>query len=165
RAYELATPADKAGGDVIPWSLRVQAAADGSAVEYSSLSSFADPKGTSLSSEYIAERTGAPGTSGWSTHNITPATEPLPPYGFFSVIPAYMGEFSADLNHGVYRSYLPLEENSDVGGLPNLYPRDDLPSQGATQQHIITDPGYPLAATSAPLGPFYVGGSSDYSKL
>src|SRR4029077_8600967 len=98
RAYELATPADKAGGDVIPWSLRVQAAADGSAVEYSSLSSFADPKGTSLSSEYIAERTGAPGTSGWSTHNITPATEPLPPYGFFSVIPAYMGEFSADLN-------------------------------------------------------------------
>jgi hypothetical protein len=76
RAWEMVSPLDKGGGQVQgPGGSfgggTIQAAAGGSALTFSSLSSFgADAQGAPAASQYVARR----GAGGWATQNITPAT-------------------------------------------------------------------------------------------
>jgi hypothetical protein len=73
RAWEMVSPLDKNGGDILGEGQAggggvEQAAADGEALAYVAFVSFADPQGASIGSQYLATRHG---TEGWATHNIT----------------------------------------------------------------------------------------------
>jgi hypothetical protein len=166
RAYELASPADKGGGDVMPNSSRTRAAADGGAVNFTSLVALGDAHGATIGTEYIAERTGAAGTSGWTTHGITPAQQPFPLYGaFFGFDPSYDGEFSSDLSRGVFRAYRPITDAPDVAGQLNLYVRRDLRTPGAGFYQLISDPGFAVPTPPSPVRPYLAGASSDFSHV
>ena len=77
RAYEMVSPPNKNGGDVMADSTRTRARADGNMVGYSSLVGFGDTKGMGVGGEYLARRTATPATNGWATDPITPAQPAL----------------------------------------------------------------------------------------
>jgi hypothetical protein len=166
RGYELVSPPEKGGGDVMPMSTRTRAAAGGDAVGFTSLVSFGDVQGATLGSEYVSVRTGSVGTSGWATHGITPAQDPVPFFGqFLSLDPSYEGEMSPDLSTGVFRAFRPLTDTPNVAGLENLYVRRDLRTPGAGFYQLLTDPGFPVDAPFIPVRPFLVGASTDFSHV
>lgn len=75
RSWELVSPIDKNGGGIagageIAGGGVFQAAANGSAVTFSSTASFADASGAPVASQYISARS----DTGWVTTNITPPT-------------------------------------------------------------------------------------------
>jgi hypothetical protein len=171
RAYELVSPADKNGGDVLTLSSRTRAAAAGSAVQFSSLVSFADAHGTSVSSDFIAQRTAAAGTSGWDTHGITPGDPTTLVTQFLNAaIDSIYAELSADLSQGVVFSFASLTPGSPSTASDSflkLYRRSDLLSPGAgSYQLLMGCPG-----CSAPLNPrpdvlpAPAGASADFSHL
>lgn len=166
RGYELASPSDKRGGDVMPASSRTRAASDGGAVNFTSLVGFGDVQGATIATEYIAQRTGAPGTSGWVSHGITPAQNPLPLFGAFAGLdPSYDGDMSSDLSAGVFRAYRPLTDAPDVAAQLNLYVRRDVRTPGAGVYQLISDPGFDVPATFTPVRPMLAGASSDFSHV
>jgi hypothetical protein len=72
RGWELVSPIEKNGGEIPPAGGTqgggvLQAAAQGSAITYSSTSSFADADGAFGASQYIGRRQ----SGGWGTENIT----------------------------------------------------------------------------------------------
>jgi hypothetical protein len=176
RSYELASPAEKNGSDVMIDSSRTRAASDGNAVSFTSLGGFADVRGTGLATEYMAERSSspAPGGSGWETHAITPAQKPLSLLASFQALdPLWEGEFSDDLTHGVFRAWSPVTDEPNVANVENLYVRDDLRSPGPGSYQLAT--GCPACTTPIPgpaqafqLGrrkPRLTGASKDFSHL
>jgi len=170
RGYELVSPADKGGSDVIGDTSRTRVAAQESpalpaAVAFASLGAFADARGTGIATEYMAQRDGRPGTSGWATHAITPYQEPL---SFLAATqssePAYEGDMSADLTTGVFRAWSPLTDAPNVAGVINLYTRNDLRSAGAGAYQLLSDavtPLPPLAPSNQPMRPVLAGMSTD----
>jgi hypothetical protein len=173
RAYELVSPSDKNGADIIADSMRTRAASDGSAVAFPSLGAFGDAVGTGVATDYVSIRASDPdpGTSGWATHAITPAQDPL---GFNSVItadPFYVGDFSPDLDRGVFRAWSLVTDAPDVAKVLNLYVRTDLRSAGAGAYQLVTT--CPLCAVTGPLppisnpsqAPLYAGASSDFTHV
>src|SRR4029077_3537898 len=72
RAYELVSPAAKNGVEVIPQTNKTHVRPDGHAVTFSALGGCGSLEGSAFDFEYLSERTGASGTSGWSTHGINP---------------------------------------------------------------------------------------------
>jgi hypothetical protein len=171
RAWELVSPPDKRGGEVMPVMQRVRAASGESpslpmAVSFASLTGFGDVQGISISTEYLAQRTLRPSTSGWATHSITPAQGPG---DFISVVrgsdqdPAYVGDFSADLTHGAFRSWSPLTDAPNVAAVPNLYTRSDLRSAGAGTWTLLSDAASPVPHNIAK--PFFAGASTDFSHV
>jgi hypothetical protein len=76
RGWEMVSPVEKNGGSIIPPEAlfgggEFQASTGGSAIAYSSPSSFGDGAGNPAASQYLATR----GSSGWSSQNLTLATE------------------------------------------------------------------------------------------
>jgi len=166
RAYELTSPTEKRGGDVMPASSRTRAAADGNAVNFTSLVGFGDVQGSTIGTEYIAQRTGRVGTPGWVSHNITPAQDPLPLFGAFAGLdPSYDGDMSSDLSAGVFRAYRPITDAPNVSGLLNLYVRRDLRTPGAGFYQLISDPGFAIPGQFSPVRPMLAGASSDFSHV
>jgi hypothetical protein len=168
RAYEQVSPVDKAGADVLADTARTRAAADGSAVQFSSLTSFGEQsQGTGIASEYEAVRA----SSKWVTGGITPKQAPL---NFNDIIsnglePRYVGEFSEDLNEGVFLAKSPVtSEGPDVQGVLNLYRRDDLRnSTGPGTYRLLSD----CPACSSPfepnngVQPWFAGASADFGVV
>jgi hypothetical protein len=75
RAYEMVSPVDKEGGDIITRSdynarkaQRDQSSDTGGRFTYSALRAFGDAQTSPYISQYLAERT----PSGWSSHDISP---------------------------------------------------------------------------------------------
>jgi hypothetical protein len=170
RAYEMVSPPSKNGADVMAQGTRTRAAADGSAVSFTSLTGFGDVRGSGVAFEYMADRDGAPGTNGWSTHGITPLQEPLSLIDLLTagLEPLYVGDFTADLSTGVYMSKTPLtSDGANVAKVVNLYRRDDLRDAGPGNYSLITD----CPACAGPLDlnrtvrPMIAGGSSDLSSI
>jgi WD40-like Beta Propeller Repeat len=143
RAWELVSPPDKNGADVMGDTGRTRAASDGAAVQFSSLTAFGDVVGTGIATEYLARRTAASGTNGWATHSITPEQEPLQvnfEVIFNALDPRYMGEFSPDLSKGVFLAHSPLGSGAgDVAEVPNLYLRRDLLEAGPGTYELLSD--------------------------
>jgi hypothetical protein len=174
RAYELVSPPNKHGGDVISTAARTRAAAGEAlglpmAVSFASLEGFGEVRGMGISTEYLSQRTAAAGTSGWSTHGITPPQDPLP---FASVSSSqegiYEGEFSDDLTHGIFRASTLLAEAPNVSRVENLYARSDLRSGGAGSYRLLSDafaPVTPGPLPIFPLLPLLVGTSADLSHV
>jgi hypothetical protein len=155
RAFEVVTPPEKNGGDVIADSQRTRAAADGSAIGFVSLSGFGDVHGTGVATEYISRRSTSPtpGDNGWSTHGITPVQGSIPlPALEAGMEPFYSGEMSTDLNAGVFFAYSPLTNDPGVANVPNLYVRHDLLTPGPGTYEVVS--GCPLCdTTNTPLPP------------
>lgn len=164
RAYEMVSPPEKNGGDVMAESSRTRSAADGGAVGFSSLSGFADAIGASVGVEYISVRNGRPSTNGWSTHAITPKMAPLTFSGVIQGMdPLYTGEFAPDLSRGVFRAWLPLTDVPNAQNIVNLYVRDDLLSPGGNSYELLTNPIAPLPASVSK--PALAGASADFKHV
>lgn len=141
RGYELVSPRDKNGGDVISENTRTRPAADGSAVQFGALEVFADAVGATVSTEYIAVRDARPGTQGWTTHGITPVQRPLTIADSLLTAfePRYLGEMTGDLDAGVFLSNrLLTSAGENVALVPNLYLRSGLRS-GLGASELMSD--------------------------
>ncbi len=168
RGYELVSPAAKLGNDVVSDSSRTRAAAAETpglpmAVTFASLGGFADVQGMGISTEYLAQRTGQPGTSGWSTHAITPPQAPLSILAAAQVLdPLYEGDMSADLTQAIFRAWSPLTADPNVSGVENLYLREDLRQPGYGAWQLLTGAAAPLAPLSdGGQRPYLAGASAD----
>ena len=129
RAYELVSPVDKLGGDILvvgningtPSRLD-QATPEGDKVTYSSYRSFGDAESAAFSTQYIASRDEG---SGWSTRAISPPREGrvfTGPRGLDSQFKA----FSEDLSFGwLVFDTSPILAPGGVPDYPNLYRRDN----------------------------------------
>ncbi len=156
RAWEMVSPPDKSGGDLMPESTRTRASVDGERVGFISMRAFADAQGTAIAVDYLAERSSDPnpGHNGWATHAITPKQEPMPFTAAGSTLfePKYEHEFSPDLSTGILRTWSPLTADPNVEDVPNFYRRDDLHSPGPGSYELITT--CPLCeSTGTPLPP------------
>jgi hypothetical protein len=146
RAYELVSPpfAGKNGNDVMEDSSRDQVAVAESAglpmaVTFASLGAFGDAVGTGIATEYLSQRDGVLGTSGWSTHAITPPQENLSfiadAQGFED---QYQQDFSQNLTKAAFLSWSPLTEEPNSAQVPDLYTREDLRSAGPGTYTLLT---------------------------
>ncbi len=174
RAYEMVSPSNKNGGNVLFDTGRTRAAADGNAIQFSSISAFGDVVGTGVAVDYMAIRDGAPGTNVWSTHAITPPQGPLGVNSVLTQDPAYLGDLSPDLSRGIFRTATPLTNDPSVAEVPNLYLRNDLRTPGEGSYQLATP--CPLCEQSGiPLPPInedtaarlvvYVGASDDFHHV
>ena len=166
RAYEMVSPPDKNGIDVMVESSMTRAAASESpglpaAVTFAALGGFGDVHGTGVATEYMAQRDGAPGTSGWSTHGITPPQEPMSFDGDAAgLTPGYDGDMSDDLTKGIFRSWSALTDAPNVTDVENLYAREDLRSPGPGSYRLLSDsltpqPGYNPDGSAPSNPPFF----------
>ena len=164
RAYELVSPVEKNGGDVVAGTARTRSADDGNAVGFTSLTGFADVQGTSIASEYVSARKGTPGTSGWATHSITPKQPAMTFVGTLSLSdPLFVGDFSGDLSRGVYRAWMPLTSAPNVVNVQNLYLGTTLTSSGPWTPQLLTDAATLLSpATTLPS---YAGADEEFEHL
>jgi hypothetical protein len=150
RAWELVSPSEKGGNDVIAETSRTHASAGAApglpaAVGFASLGGFADAIGGGIATEYLAQRTAQPGTSGWTTHAITPPQAPMSVTAAANQLdPAYEA-FTPDLEKAVFRAWSPLTDAPNVTEVENLYARDDLRTPGAGTYRLLTNAPAPLA--------------------
>jgi hypothetical protein len=131
RAWELVSPADKAGGAIAaPGQLfaggDLQAAADGDSVTYGSGTAFANAVGSPPVSQYVSRR----GPSGWSTDNVSPPLESAA-YGDRPDGAPYR-VFSADLSRGLLFGGLACRGGLEGCPAPNM----PLPGSGAPADYM-----------------------------
>lgn len=139
RAWEMVSPADKNGGDVMSQGTRTRVSTDGNAASFTSLAGFADVVGTGIATEYLSRRGAAAGTSGWATHGIVPKVEPLSlSAAALAMDTFYAGEFSSDLSKGVLRTFTNLTGDPSVGSVTNLYLDSNLLEPGAVTSELLT---------------------------
>jgi len=145
RAYELVSPSDKNGAEVITKTDKTHVAPDGNAVTFSSLGGFGSVEGSAFDFEYLSRRTAQPGTSGWSTHGINPLERPvtLPAAIVSGNISTYVDGFASDLSAAVYRTWRPLTDAPNVADVSNLYRIGGL-SGGARTVQLMSDAVDPM---------------------
>ncbi len=174
RAYELLSPADKNGADVMVDTTRTRASVGESpgmpqAVMFSSLGAFGDVQGTSIATDYLAQRDARPGTRGWGVHAVTPPQEA----GSYNDVVfggkqhLYVGDGNPDLSKAIFRSYSAIGPAPNTERVQNLYLRNDLRSPGLGSFQPLTEafaPVTPSALELAPL-PYLIGATPDLSKL
>ena len=148
RAYEMISPVDKLGGDILvvgningtPSRLD-QATPEGDKVTYSSYRSFGDAQSAGYTTQYLALRNEG---SGWATHAISPPREGrlfTGPRGLDSQFKA----LSEDLSFGwLVFDTSPVLAPGGVPGYPNLYRRDNA---AETYQAMSTTKPTPTAST------------------
>lgn len=169
RAYELASPPQKNGGEVIQQTAKTHVASDGNAVTFSSLGVFGDVQGTSFDSEYVSRRTGVAGTSGWTTRGINPpgGSETLPA-SFVGNNSTYVDAFTPDLVTAVYRSWRPLTSAPNVAEVSNLYRITGLGSARTTPELMSNGvnaiPPWPVSFKLL-ITPAFVGASTDLAHV
>lgn len=167
RSYELVSPSEKGGGDIVGNATRVRVAEDGSAVAFVSLAGFSDTVGGGTVTEYMSIRT--PGEQGWRTHAISPPQSSLSFSALLGgIFPIYQGEFSPDLSTAVMRAWRPLTADPNVANVTNLYVRRDLRTRGAGTYELLTA----CSACSSPLPqlslfsrPIYIDASPDLQQF
>jgi hypothetical protein len=159
RAYQVVSPADKNGGEVVGDPTHVTPAVDGNAVVFSSLAVFGDEAGTGTAADYASVL----GAGGWSTHGITPEVQSVSPGEALNDPTSYMGVFTADLSKGVLLANSSLTNAPNVQLVHNLYRRDDLLSAGPGAYELLSDAVSPVPGdTSTPL---VAGASADLGKI
>jgi hypothetical protein len=165
RGYELVSAGT--GADVLLDSGRTRSASGETsdlpmAAIFSSLAAFGDVRGTGIASDYLAQRTGVPGTSGWVVHGITPAQDPLSYFAATKGVDPLYQLFSTDLTRGVFRAWSPLTAAPNVTKVGNLYLRDDIRAGGAGNYQLLTDAMAPQPpSTSGRDRPWIAGSSAD----
>jgi hypothetical protein len=143
RAYELVSPADKNGGDILTGQ---QASADGDHVAFYSPSGFGGALANYNVNSFRADRT----SSGWTTTPMVPAAG----YPNLAFAGGYSGaDFSEDLSEGILNTTNVKQEP----GITNIYA---IGVDGTARW--ITAPTLP-GVTPAPK--YYVGRSTDASHI
>ena len=142
RAYEMVSPLDKAGGDVVNLSettttrptVLQQAAISGDRLAYGSYRSFGDAESAAFTTQYIAARDAA----GWQSHGIDPPHgQPL--QNGVQEIDSEFRWFSGDLCESVVGPLFepPLAEAA-IAGFRNYYRRTDELCGPPSYQAITT---------------------------
>ena len=158
RAYEMVSPIDKNGGDVVrelsgagETGGYVQAAPDGDSLAYTTLSAFADPPNAVNFNQYIASRRerGQSG-EGWSSQGVhTPIAGQSSRSvvdGEFGIVREFMA-FSPDLCSGwLIDTQTPPTIAEGQVGFPNLYRRDTCNVDAGGFEPVIPSPRYELPA-------------------
>jgi hypothetical protein len=156
RAWEMVSPVDKNGTDVVQAPGAAQSALDGNSVIFGSLQPFPGSNSGPAVAEYIGRR----GATGWSTQNIDPPW-PASVYPGSSAIgsPRY-SFFSEDLSVGLLRTYDSKNEKLDpaaAGGVINIYKWGNAgnefelvsrPEEGVTPASIPQATNYPAGASA-----------------
>jgi hypothetical protein len=139
RAWEMVSPLDKNGGNVLSEQSHVVAAVDGNGVTYASKAGFADAHGAALigATDYLARR----GSAGWETHAISPTPSPQT---FQVIFATHMGVYSEDLGKALMLSYdLPAVSDDGTNEL-NFYQEDTASGQirtvSPTTQQVGSNP-------------------------
>ena len=145
RAYEMVSPTDKGGGDIVnlenvtvgvPDALK-QAAVSGEKLAYATYKSFGDAASAPYVSEYVAARRPA----GWRSHAVSPPHNRPLGGATAQTYPEFLA-FSPDLCQAwVYPRTESLLSPDAVPGYFNLYRRSDSECGG---------PGYEALSTAAP---------------
>ncbi len=141
RAYEMVSPPDKNGGEVMRYSSRTVASSDGKQIVYPSVVAFGDAVATSISTEYLSERSAALPT-GWVAHAITPPQEPFAPGWAPKGYETLYRAFSPDLQDGLISAWSPLTDEPYVENAQNLYLRRGLQSPGEGPYTLLTTCSY-----------------------
>lgn len=149
RGYEMVSPLDKNGANVLLTTERARVATDGDAVGWAALAGFADTQGVGVAADYMSVRTGR----GWVTHALTPRQRSMSGSDLLSAQePLDVGPYSADLSRGVFFAVSPLTDVPSVSSVPNLYLRTDQRTPGPGSYDLVT--ACPLCdSTSTPLPP------------
>ena len=174
RAYEMVSPAEKGGGDVVAESDGVQingqpevnqARADGAKLTYTSPQKFAEPEGAGWQSQYIASRDPL---AGWQSDNITPPRQTPPFYPAIFSTETQPGSFTADLctSFLLQNNDRPLAVGDQVG-YPDAYRRHNCgPSAGLFDLLTIrAPPTVPPGIVFPPYEPRVKGFSADGSLV
>ncbi len=168
RAYEMVSPpSGKDGADVQAESHLTFSSASGNGVAYATSAGFGDVQGTTTSGQYLARRTGIPGTNGWSSHSVSPPV--IAPDAIAASngnLPVFAA-FNSDLTGAIYRSWSTLSKYPDtkVAEVANLYRLEDLDAADPTAQ-LLTDSNVTIPLdpyTKRTLKTFFVGASQDFS--
>jgi hypothetical protein len=173
RAYEMVSPPDKNGQDVITQTDKTHVASDGDGVTFSAIGGFGEQQGTSYDSEFISRRTAQPGTNGWATSGINPkggsTTFVATGLGQGGNTPSFMDAFTPDLSAAIYRSWRPLTDAPNVAAVTNLYRIDGLGSPGASAELMSDGIAETLPAGPAIFNvfifPSFVAASTDLSHV
>lgn len=178
RAWEMVSPPDKNGGNILIYTNRIRAAqsvppGQSMAFAFSSLSGFAGIPGMGISADYMAVRDEVDGR--WETHGITPEQDSL---NWGSIThgkdPIYVGDFSEDLSTGVVSvnpSEPPLTPDSGpVQKVHNLYLRGDLREPGKGSYSLISGCPFCLEEdielpTDLDFAPNFAATSDDFSHI
>jgi hypothetical protein len=159
RAWEMVTPPDKNGGTANAFGQKTVVSPDGDRIAYAVAAAFGDVQGTGAAgtTQYVASR----GGDGWSSHAMTPKTDPSWPQllsGVTSVL------FNPGLTRALVRAYDLPQVSGDIAASPfNLYRED---AQGSANLTPVT----PGNATLSPFeiqifGNTFYGGSSNLDRV
>jgi hypothetical protein len=171
RGWELVSPSEKHGNDAIASSSRTHAAAGEApglpaAVAFASLGGFADAAGGGIATEYLAQRTAQPGTSGWTTHAITPPQEPMSVTAAAQQLDPAYELLSPDLTKAVFRAWSPLTGAPNVAQVENLYAREDLRTPGRGSYRLLTNAPSPLSPiVNGSQRPFLAAATDDLAHV
>jgi hypothetical protein len=171
RGWELVSPSEKGGNDVIAETSRTHAAAGAApglpmAAAFASLGGYADTIGGGIATEFLAQRTAQPGTSGWTTHAITPPQQPMSITAVANQLDPVYEAFSPELSKAIFRAWSPVTDAPNVAEVENLYAREDLRTPGAGTYRLLTDASAPLAPIR--LGsqrPFFAAATDDLAHV
>ncbi len=165
RAYELVSPPQKNGGEVVANTSRTRAAADGGALMFSSLTAFDDAIGTGVATEYLSVR----GGPGWVTHAITPRQESQGAEALvFGAEPRYIGHFSQNLERAAFQAWSPLTDAPMVANTSNLYVRDDVREAGEGTYTLLSDCPIcvsPISLLSRTAIPAFAGATEGFGNV
>jgi hypothetical protein len=164
RAYEMVSPPEKNGADVIPNSYKTFAAEVGEGVSYPTEGAFGDVKGTAIETQYLSRRVGAAGTNGWSTHSITPLGRSPHTFAIFNFNFPEFEAMAPDLSGGIYRSWSTLDDSPNVTGVSNLYRLRDLEAN-EPQLSLLSASAQPLNPRSLETRSYYAASSRDLSHV
>lgn len=169
REWEMVSPPQKNGGDVMIHSAKVTAAADGDAVTFVSLLGFAGTPGSALAIDYLSVRAGVAGTNGWSTHSLTPPGQEAVALRYSPHLNTSYRLFAPDLSVGLLRAFTPLTDVPNVALTRNLYRRSDLRDPTGGTYALLTDSVNPIPVEE-PFGngiyvPWVADASTDFEHV
>ncbi len=140
RGYELVSPVEKNGIEVIPQTNKVHVRPDGGAVTFAALGGFGSVEGSAFDFEYLSRR----GAGGWSTHGINPLSRPSTAEAVSTNnISTYVDGFAPDLSAAVYLTWRPLTSAPNAEEVANLYRITGIDG-GAKAAQLMTDSVNPL---------------------
>lgn len=143
RAYEMVSPVDKGGGDIVAATAAglasnfTQAAVEGGRITYTSSTNFGDVKRGAFAAQYLATR----GTDGWTSHALNPPQGTTVFDPAFELDPDLQNAFQAftpDLCHALMadQNLDPLTEDA-IHGYTDTYWRDNC-GPGADSYEAVT---------------------------
>jgi DNA-binding beta-propeller fold protein YncE len=142
RAYEMVSPVDKEGGDIVSLGGSVsdepahldQASADGKRLTYSAYRAFGTARSAPFASQYLASRREG---IGWESEAISPPRSSSSLYNGVESLDTQYKAFGEDLCSGwVLQDAEPLLGGGATAGYPGLYRREDCGSAAGAYEAL-----------------------------